>query len=344
MPRLSPPTVDDDVLGGQRPATEDGTSGPGLRTHRMHPVIAIVGPTASGKTDLALYVAQQFNGEIINYDSVQVFRRLNIGAAKPTLHERARVPHHMIDIREPTDVFTAGDYQREAREVLGEVRGRGRVPVLVGGTGLYLLALTDGLFNGPRRSVYWRNRLEMLAERRGREHLHCVLARLDPAAAARIAPRDKPKIIRALEVRLETGKALSKHLEVQPRQPLTGFKVCTIGLNVHRAELNRRIDERVVRMFEAGLVDEVRSLLAEGIPPSAKPFEAIGYRHVLAELNSCNPEEETIRIIQRDTRRYAKRQMTWFRKQPNVSWFDGPGDSDEIKERVHQFLKPLLTF
>src|SRR5262249_37186356 len=161
-----------------------------------------------------------------------------------------RVPHHMIDIREPTEIFTAGDYQREARAVLEQIRGRGRLPILVGGTGLYLRALNEGLFNGPSRSVYWRNRLEMLAERKGRTYLHRMLRRLDPVAASRIAERDKPKIIRALEVRLETGKPLSQHLDERPREPITGFKVHFVGLNPPREELYERIDERVCRMFQ----------------------------------------------------------------------------------------------
>jgi tRNA dimethylallyltransferase len=279
----------------------------------------------------------------VSYDSVQIYRHLDIGTAKPSFEERKRVPHHMIDIREPTDVFTAGDYQREARPVMEQIRTRGKIPVLAGGTGLYLRALTEGLFNGPSRSLYWRNRLEMIAERKGREHLHRLLARLDPLAAARIAPRDRPKVVRALEVRLETGKALSQHLQEKPRQPLAGFTICFIGLNPGRDELYARIDKRVLKMFDAGLVQEVRQLLARGVPRSAKPFESIGYRHVLTSIDSCNVDE-TIRITQRDTRRYAKRQMTWFRKQLNVTWFDGPGDSEEIKTRVHQFVNRSFTF
>jgi tRNA dimethylallyltransferase len=310
----------------------------------MHPVIAIVGPTASGKTDLALFLAEAFNGEIVNYDSVQIFRHLNIGTAKPSSEERARVPHHMIDIREPEEVFTAGDYQREARAVLEDLREREKIPILVGGTGLYLRALTEGLFDGPSRSQHWRDRLEALSESRGREYLHRVLRRLDPAAASRIMERDKQKIIRALEVRLETGKPLSAHLQERPRQPLTGFQVGFVGLNPSRQELYKRIDERVCRMFDTGLVEEIKTLLAKGVPRTAKPFEAIGYRQVLADLDSCNPEDAAIRIIQRDTRRYAKRQMTWFRKQPNVTWFDGPGDSTEIKHKVRQFVENFLNF
>jgi tRNA dimethylallyltransferase len=310
----------------------------------MYPVIAIVGPTASGKSELAMFLAECFSGEVVNYDSVQIFRYLDIGTAKPSLEELQRIPHHMIDVRDPTDVFTAGDYQREARRVLEEIRDRRHLPILVGGTGLYLRALTEGLFNGPKRSAYWRSRLEGIAETKGRSHLHRMLRRLDPMAAMRIAERDKPKVIRALEVRLETGKPLTQHLSENPRQPLTGFEVHFVGLNPARDELYVRINRRVCRMFERGLENEVRQLLSRGIPATAKPFEAIGYRHVIADLDSCIPREETIRIIQRDTRRYAKRQMTWFRKQSDVTWFDGPGDSKEIKNKVHQLVQPLLTF
>jgi tRNA dimethylallyltransferase len=309
-----------------------------------YPLVALVGPTASGKSGLALDLALRFSGEIVNYDSVQIFRHMNIGTAKPSLEEQRRVPHHMIDIREPIEIFTAGDYQREARIVIKEIRERRNLPILVGGTGLYLRALTEGLFSGPARSIYWRNRLEMIAERKGLTHLHKVLARLDPQAAARIAERDRPKTIRALEVRLETGKALSEHLAREPRQPLTGFETIYIGLNPTRAELYRRIDDRVRHMFAVGLVEEVRHLVANGIPRSAKAFEAIGYRHVLADLDSCIDREETIRIIQRDTRRYAKRQMTWFRNQPSVAWFNGPGDDEEIKNKVRLFVQPYLKF
>jgi tRNA dimethylallyltransferase len=184
----------------------------------------------------------------------------------------------------------------------------------------------------------------MIAERKGRSHLHRVLKRLDPSTASRIAERDKPKVIRALEVRLETGKSLSQHLDEVPRHPITGFSIHFVGLNPPRQELYERINERVSLMFRAGLADEVRSLLARGIPPGAKAFEAIGYRQLVTDIDSCIPEDETIRIIQRDTRRYAKRQMTWFRRQSEITWFDGPGDSEEIKNKVHQYLKPLVTF
>jgi tRNA dimethylallyltransferase len=310
----------------------------------MHPLIAIVGPTASGKSDLALSVAKNLNGEIINYDSVQVFRHLDIGTAKPTPEERACIPHHLIDIRDPTEIYTAGNYQRDAREVLADLKSRGKLPVLVGGTGLYLRALIEGLFGGPRRSESWRARLEQIADKKGREHLHRLLKRLDSDAASRIMPRDKQKIIRALEVRLETGKPLTSHLKERARDPLIGFDIHYVGLNPPRDELYARIDDRVVRMFKAGLVNEVRQLLDRGVPRDAKAFEAIGYRHVLSYIECSNRRDETIRTIQRDTRRYAKRQLTWFRRQTNVTWFNGPGDNDQINNSVLQLVKQLVTF
>jgi tRNA dimethylallyltransferase len=308
----------------------------------MNSLVAIVGPTASGKSDLSMYLAEQFNGEIVSYDSVQIYRHLDIGTAKPTREERARVPHHMIDIREPNETYSAGDYQRDGREVLGEISARGRLPVLVGGTGLYLRALTEGLFSGPRRSEPVRSRLEAISERKGREYLHRILQRLDAESASRIMPRDKPKVIRAIEVRLETGKALTEHWSQKARDPLTGYRMVFVGLNPDRDELYTRIDERVVRMFKAGLVNEVRELLEQGLPRTARVLEAIGYRPVLSYLDSCSRRDETIRIIQRDTRRYAKRQLTWFRRQSSVKWFSGPGDVDEIKRMVHQFVTQEL--
>jgi tRNA dimethylallyltransferase len=311
----------------------------------MHPLISIVGPTASGKSDLALFLAEAFNGEIVNYDSVQVFRGFDIGSAKPSLAERQQVPHHMIDVRGPGDLFTAGDYSREGRAVLDDIRRRGRVPILAGGTGLYLRALTEGLFHGPTRSVSLRARLEAVAEARGREHLHRLLERLDREAAERIAARDKPKIIRALEVRLETGKPLSKYLAEKPRDPLEGFDIATIGLDPPRDACYQRIDERVQLMFDAGLVNEVQGLLDRGLPRDAKPLGAIGYRHVLAKLDNLDfagSWEDTMQMIQRDTRRYAKRQLTWFRRNPKTQWFGGFGNNKAIKEEIHRWIETFL--
>jgi tRNA dimethylallyltransferase len=310
-----------------------------------HPLISIVGPTASGKSDLAIFLAQAFNGEIVNYDSVQVFRGFDIGSAKPTRAERQQAPHHMIDIREPGDLFTAGDYSRVARDVLEGIRLRSHLPILVGGTGLYLRALTEGLFHGPTRSAPLRARLEAVAEARGREYLHRVLQRLDREAAARIAPRDKPKIIRALEVRLETGKSLSTHFKEAPHHPLEGFRIATIGLDPPREACYQRINERVERMFEAGLIEEVRGLLDQGLLRDAKPLGAIGYRQVVAKLDNLDSATwgDTMQQIQRDTRRYAKRQLTWFRRNPKTQWFGGFGDNKAIKEEIRRWIETFLS-
>ncbi len=308
-----------------------------------HPAIAIAGPTASGKSELALGIAEEFDGEIINYDSLHLVRHLDIGTAKPSVRDRERVPHHLIDVLDPAERSSAGDYQRRARAVMSEIRERGRVPVLVGGTGLYLRALLEGLFAGPRRSDYWRERLERTAETRGRAHIHRVLERLDPDAAGRIAPRDKPKVIRAIEVRLETGKRLSEHLDQEARTPLVGFSFTLIGLDPPRQALYDRINQRVVDMWERGLPEEVRGLLASDVAPTSKAFEAIGYRHVLDYLDGKTARDEAIMLMQRDTRRYAKRQLTWFNRQHSVQWFDGFGNDEKIRKRVHQFVKHALS-
>ena len=308
-----------------------------------HPAIAIAGPTASGKSELALGIAEEFEGEIINYDSLHLIRHLDIGTAKPSCRDRDRVPHHLIDVLDPEAWSSAGDYQRRARTVLSEVRERRRLPVFVGGTGLYLRALLEGLFAGPRRSDYWRKRLERTAEDRGREYIHRVLERLDPEAARRIAPQDKPKVIRGIEVRLETGRRLSEHLEQEPRTPLVGFQFTLIGLDPPRQDLYDRINQRVVEMWDRGLGEEVRGLLDSGVAPTSKAFEAIGYRHVLDYLDGKVAREEAIMLMQRDTRRYAKRQLTWFKRQHSVHWFDGFGNDEKIRKRVHQFVQPALS-
>ena len=307
-----------------------------------YPAIAVAGPTASGKSDLALDLAESFDGEIVNYDSIQLFRLFNIGTAKPTESERKRIPHHLIDILDPEELFSAGDYQHQARRVLDEIRLRDHLPILVGGTGLYLRAVIDGLFDGPKRSDYWRSRLNQTAETRGRVHLHAVLARLDPDAAARIGAQDLPKVIRALEVRLETGRSLSHHLEETPRQPSTGYAFTIIGLAPPREELYRHIGRRVREMFDQGLVSEVRQILEDGVSPDAAAFRAIGYRRVLRTIGGIISNDEAIMLTDRDTRRYAKRQMTWFRKQHTPVWFEGFGSDPEIRDQVHQYVASAL--
>jgi tRNA dimethylallyltransferase len=308
-----------------------------------YPVVVITGPTASGKTDLALCVSQAVEGEIVNFDSVQVFRRFDIGTAKPSKQERLCVPHHLFDILEPSQACNAGDYQRRARAVLGDIRNRGTVPILVGGTGLYLRAVMEGLFDGPSRSAYWRRRMEGIADSKGREHLHLLLARMDPSSAERIAPRDLPKVIRALEVRLSTGRSLSAHLHEKPRRPIAGFDFRIFGLAPPRSQLFVRIEERVRRMFAAGLVDEVRAILESGVSPRAHAFRAIGYPRVLEYIDGAISLDEAIMLTERDTRRYAKRQMTWFRKQPGVCWSVGFGDEKQVQNRIQHLVDDFLN-
>ena len=307
-----------------------------------YPAVVVVGPTASGKSDLALTLAEAFDGEIVNYDAIQVFRHLDIGTAKPSLEDRRRVSHHLIDILEPDEPFSAGEYQRRARKVLDDIRTRHKLPILVGGTGLYLRAVMEGLFDGPRRSNYWRARMQAVVEEKGREYLHRILIRLDPGAAGRIAPRDLPKVMRAIEVRLETGQSLSSHLEETPRRPIQGFDFTMVGLDPARPNLYDRIDLRVRRMFRLGLVREVRRLLADGVSPKANAFRAIGYRQVIENIDGVISLDQAIMFTERDTRRYSKRQMTWFRKQHSVAWFDGFGDEEMIEKRIHRFIDHAL--
>lgn len=328
------------------PGIASGVAAPSLpdarRIQRDYPLIAIAGPTASGKSDLALFLAGQFGGEIVNYDSVQMYRHLDIGTAKPEIGERQLIPHHLYDVLDPEATPSAGDYQRRARAVLGEIRDRNRLPILVGGTGLYLRAVVEGLFEGPTRSERCRERLSVIADRRGREYLHRLLGRLDPEAAARIAVRDTSKIIRALEVRLQTGRPLSAHLQDRPRSPIEGFRVAIVGLEPPRDVLYTRIGERVRAMFARGLIGEVRDLVEGGLPPDASAFRAIGYRQAVEYIRHGISLEEAIISTERETRRYAKRQLTWFHRQHTMTWFDGFGNEEENRERIRQFVHDFL--
>ena len=269
---------------------------------------------------------------------MQLYRLFDIGTAKPSAADRARIPHHLIDILDPGELFSAGEYRRRAEAVLGGIRERRAVPVPVGGTGLYLRALIEGLFDGPRRSEYWRRRLEGCARARGSRRLHRVLTRLDPRAAARIAPADVPKVIRAVEVRLTTGRPLSAHLAGRARNPLDEYAFRLIGLDPGRERLHERIHDRVSRMYEAGIAGEVRRILEGGVARRAPAFRAIGYRQALDYVDGIIPLDEAIMRTERDTRRYAKRQSTWFRKQHAAVWFQGIGGDPAIQEQVLRSL------
>jgi len=302
------------------------------------PLVAIVGPTAAGKSALALEIAARLDGEIVNYDSVQIYRGFDVGSGKLPMAERRGIPHHLLDCREAAQVFTAGDYRREALGVLADLSTRGKLPIFVGGTGLYLRALLLGLFEGPTRSEPLRERLRAAAEQRGREYLYRLLARLDPTSAQRIQPRDTQKIIRALEVCLLTRKPVSA-LHARARKRLAGFRVHKIGLNPERTRLYERINRRVEAMFAGGLMEEAQALLARPDARRVKPLQALGYRQACDVLRGETGLPEAIRRTQVMTRRYAKRQLTWFRSEPDINWFDGFGDDPEIQRGVLRALQ-----
>ncbi len=306
-----------------------------------YPLLAIVGPTAAGKSSLAIALAVRWNGEIINCDSVQVYRGLDIGTGKVPPRERQGVPHHLLDIAEPYQVFTAGDYRQQALRALAGIRDRRRLPIIVGGTGLYLRALLLGLFEGPQRSEALRERLRALAERRRHEFLHRMLGRVDPKAAARIHERDTPKVIRALEVYFLAQQPITA-MHAGGRKGLQGFRVLKVGLDPNRQLLAQRIDRRVEEMFRAGLLDEVRGMLSRGCADRIKVFGAIGYRQGSALLRGEASLEDAIRDTQTATRQYAKRQMTWFRRETDIQWFAGFGDDTLIQRQTSEWLAARL--
>jgi tRNA dimethylallyltransferase len=293
-------------------------------------LVVILGPTASGKTALSLALAEKFHGEIINCDSVAMYREFDIGTAKPSRAERARAPHHLFDGVDPMQDVTAGEYARQARQVLQEINSRGHLPIVVGGTGLYLRALLEGLFAGPQRSEELRERLRDRASRRGSPYLHKILSRLDPATAAKIHPNDTPKLIRAIEVCLASRRKMSQ-LWQQGRDPLRGFRILRLGLDPNRAALYVRINQRADQMFEQGLVEETKRLL-DRYGMSARPLGSLGYRQAVEFLRGDLTREEAVRLVQQVHRNYAKRQMTWFRREPEVMWFEGFGEDTQIQQ------------
>lgn len=295
-------------------------------------LLVIAGPTASGKSALALELARRMRGEIVNCDSMQMVRCLEIGTAKPSPAERSLVPHHLFDQVPPREFYSAGRYMKDARRVCREITLRGGVPIVVGGTGLYLRALLEGVFEGPGKVGELRKRLRGMAARRGSPRLHRWLRHLDPDSAARIQPTDQIRVIRALEVCLASGQPLSRQRSM--RRPLSGYHLLKFGLRPGREALYARINQRVEEMFRRGLVEEVSALLARGIPPDCKGFEAIGYRQVISHLRGELELEEARELTSRETRRYAKRQLTWFRKEPEMIWIDAFGDQPHTLEIV----------
>ncbi|RFT16640.1 MAG: tRNA dimethylallyltransferase [Candidatus Saccharicenans subterraneus] len=303
-------------------------------------LLTIVGPTAVGKSETALYLAREFSGEVISCDSMQVYKGFDLGTDKPGPEARKFVPHHLIDIVEPWEQFSAADFARLAVETAEQIIARSRLPIVVGGTGLYHRALVEGLFPGPGRDPELRKRLRQEAERAGLLSLYEKLKEVDPDYAARITPSDGIRIIRALEVYYLTGVPLSRQF-LQTRSPARekGFNLIQIGLKLDRKELYRRIEARVERMFALGLVEEVRNLLARGVPETATPFKGLGYRQVLQYLRREITLAEAIEKTKLETRHFAKRQLTWFRKSPGITWFeaqDRPGLKKFIEMKLSQ--------
>lgn len=290
-------------------------------------LITIVGPTASGKTSLAVRLAEKFNCEIISCDSVAVYRELEIGTAKPTREERQRVPHHLIDVAAPDQPYSAGDYSREARAALRDIHARHRIAIVAGGTGLYLRAFVEGLFPGPQRSETLRQRLRASEDRRGKGHLHRLLARIDPAAAATIHSNDQPKLIRAIEVCIAARQPFSEGLK-KGRDPLTGVRILRIGLDPDRAQLYQRINQRATAMFAHGLVEETRGLL-EKYGPDCRPLQSLGYKQASALLRGELDLPQAIASAAQGHRNYAKRQMSWFRADPEIHWLREFGDAPD---------------
>lgn len=298
------------------------------------PLIAILGPTASGKSDLALCLACQFQGEVVSCDSIQIYKFLDIGTSKVSREEQRGIPHHLIDLFDPDQRFTAGQYMLEGRKVLDGIKSRGNLPLVVGGTGLYLRALLNGLFEGPARSESLRARLKQWKV----SHLHQLLKKVDQDSAQRIFPRDQPKIIRALEVFFLTSKTLSSHFQI-PTQQLENFRPIKLGLNPSKDKLYDRIEDRVDHMFSNGFIEEVEAILKRGFSPTCKPLQSIGYAQSVNYLKGAISLSEAITSTKQATRQYAKRQLTWFRKEKEVTWFNGFGHEEKIENHIKDYLR-----
>jgi tRNA dimethylallyltransferase len=300
-------------------------------------LVVILGPTASGKTALSLHVAERLWGEIVSCDSVAVYREFEIGTAKPSKDERGRVPHHLIDIVGPAELITAGDYSRLARQAIGDISARGHLPIVVGGSGLYLRALLEGLFSGPPRSEDLRSRLRERAAARGNDYLHKLLRRIDPAAARTIHANDVPKVVRALEVSIGARTPMTG-LWQQGRDRLQGFRVLRVGLNPDRDALYARINQRAQEMFSAGLLEETR-ILMEWHGSSLWPLNSLGYKQAMQHLSGELSLEQAIIAAQQGHRNYAKRQMTWFRREPDVHWIADFGFNPAVQKQVMDLIK-----
>ncbi|MBI2828676.1 MAG: tRNA (adenosine(37)-N6)-dimethylallyltransferase MiaA [Acidobacteria bacterium] len=300
-------------------------------------VVAVLGPTASGKSALGLALAARYGGEVISCDSTSVYRGFDIGTDKLPVEARRGIPHHLVDVADPTEVYTAARFARDAARVIREIHARGNLPILIGGTGFYYRALTRGLFPGPGADEDLRSRLNRVADRRGVERLHRMLQHVDSTSAARIMPRDRKRLVRALEIYLATGRPLTDHFRTTASL-ITDCDVVPLALRLPAELTAGRVALRVDEQFARGIVGEVQGLLARGVPPDARPFGGLVYRQVMEMLGGVRDEAATRALIGQENRRYARRQLIWFRKEPNLIWFDGPGERPETLTRVEDAL------
>jgi len=296
-------------------------------------VLAIVGPTATGKSALGIALAHRFNGEIVSCDSTAVYRRFDIGTDKVPLGQRQGIPHHLIDVAEPTEEYSAARYAREAGAAVRDITARGKLPIVVGGTGLYYRALTRGFFPGPARDSALRQRLEWIAYRKGTERLHALLGRIDPESAIRIHARDQKRLVRALEVYFLTGRPLTEHF-AETQSPIPDYEVRAFALQIAPELTAERVAARVDAQFRQGLLDEIRGILGSGIPETAHPFTGLVYRQALEHLHGIRDEVATRDLITRENRKYSRRQLIWFRKEPNLQWIHAAGECESTLEEV----------
>lgn len=304
------------------------------------PLVAIVGPTATGKSSLGIALAQRLNGEVVSCDSTAVYRRFDIGTDKVPIAAQHGIPHHLVDVADPAEEYSAARYAREAATVIRDITARGRLPILVGGTGLYYRALTRGFFPGPGRDTELRARLERIADRKGVERLHVLLARIDPDSAVRIQSRDRKRLIRALEVYFLTGRPLTAHF-ADTQSPLPEYDVHAFALEIPPDMTLERVAARVDAQFEQGLLDEIRAILASGIPETAHPFTGLVYRQALEHLHGIRDEAATRELIVRENRKYSRRQLIWFRKEPNLQWIHAAGEREETQVEVARVLAAM---
>jgi tRNA dimethylallyltransferase len=305
-------------------------------------LLAIVGPTATGKSALGIAIAERFGGEIVSCDSTAVYRGFDIGTDKVPLAEQRGIPHHMVDVVDPTEEYSAARYARDAAVVIRGITSRGKLPIVVGGTGLYYRALTRGMFQGPGRDEPLRRRLERVAARRGPAYLHRWLRKVDPASGDRIQIPDVKRLVRALEVWLVTGRPLTEHF-AETASPLADYQITSVALRIPEEQTAERVARRVDAQFEQGLLDEMRAILARGVPETALPFTGLVYRQALEHLHGVRDEAATRELIVRENRKYSRRQLIWFRKEPNLRWIHAAGERAETQERISHIVRDLTA-